>query len=102
MRALGTYTVAIDTVAPTIAPLNRNQWSAGRLTFRVGDDRSGIKTYRATVDGRFVLFACNSRYNRLTCNLRETDIERGTMHTLELTVTDRCGNVEVWRGRFRY
>lgn len=102
VRALGTYTVAIDTVAPTIAPLNRNQWSAGRLTFRVGDDRSGIKTYRATVDGCFVLFACNSRYNRLTCNLRETDIERGTMHTLELTVTDRCGNVEVWRGRFRY
>ena len=68
----------------------------------MGDDRSGLDTYRATVDGRFVLFACNSRYNRLTCNLRETDVERGRVHTLELTVTDRCGNVTVCRERFRY
>ena len=102
VRSLGTYTVAIDTVAPTVVPLNRGQWASGRITFRVGDDRSGLNTYRATVDGRFVLFACNSRYNRLTCNLRETDVERGRVHTLELTVTDRCGNVTVCRERFRY
>lgn len=102
VRALGTYTVAVDTVAPSVAPLNRKQWASGRITFRVSDDRSGLDTYRATVDGRFVLFACNNRYNRLTCDLRETDVERGTMHTLELTVTDRCGNVTVCRERFRY
>ena len=102
VRSLGTYTVAIDTVAPRVTPLNRNRWASGRITFRIGDDASGLGSYRATVDGKFVLFECNRSYSRLTCNLRETDVKRGGLHTLEMTVTDRCGNTTVFRERFRY
>lgn len=102
VRALGTYTVAVDTVAPEVTPLNRKRWASGQITLRMGDDRTGIESYKGRIDGQFVLFECNRHYNRLTCNLRQTAVKRGQLHTLEMTVTDRCGNTTVYRKRFRY
>lgn len=102
VRALGTYTVGIDTLAPKVTPLNRKRWAAGQITLRVGDDRTGIESYKGKIDGQFVLFKCNRYYSRLTCNLRETSVKRGRLHTLEMTVTDRCGNITVYKERFRY
>lgn len=51
-RDLGTYTIAEDNTPPTITP---RIVSSSELYFKISDDRSGIKSYRATLNGKFVL-----------------------------------------------
>lgn len=93
IRELGTYTVAIDTVPPKITPLNPKQWgSAGRIVFKVKDEETGINTYRGTIDGEYVLFGKpNSISGNLVYEIDPKRVKRGR-HTVELTVTDGCGN----------
>lgn len=102
VRELGTYTVDMDTVAPVITPLGKNRWQRlGIITFRIGDSRSGVKSFKGKIDGKFVLFE-NRKPGRLVCYLRKEKIERGKLHNLELTVTDNCGNVRVYTEKIRY
>jgi len=51
-RDLVTYTIARDSIKPSISPrvINTND-----LKFRIDDDLSGIKSFRAELDGKFVL-----------------------------------------------
>lgn len=103
IRTLGTYTVAIDTVAPKIVPLNSARWArTGTAIFRISDGQTGIKSYKCKIDGKFVLFECNRYYNRLTCRLRDAGLERGKLHRVEMEVMDLCGNVSISRLTFRY
>lgn len=93
VRELGTYTVAIDTVPPKITPLNPKQWgSAGRIVFKVKDEETGLNTYRGTIDGEYALFGKpNSISGNLVYEIDPERVGRGR-HTVELTVTDGCGN----------
>lgn len=93
VRELGTYTVAIDTVPPKITPLNPKQWgSTGRIVFKVKDEETGLKTYRGTIDGEYALFGKpNSISGNLIYEIDSKRVGRGR-HTVELTVTDGCGN----------
>lgn len=93
IRELGTYTVAIDTVPPKITPLNPKQWgSTGRIVFKVKDEETGINTYRGTIDGEYALFGKpNSISGNLVYEIDPKRVKRGR-HTVELTVTDGCGN----------
>ncbi|MBR0326898.1 MAG: hypothetical protein IIX09_03770, partial [Clostridia bacterium] len=46
IRSLATYTVAIDTVAPTITPVSPQSWKrTGRITLKAKDDESGVNHY---------------------------------------------------------
>lgn len=93
VRELGTYTVAIDTVPPKITPLNPKQWgSTGRIVFKVKDEETGLNTYRGTIDGEYALFGKpNSISGNLVYEIDPERVGRGR-HTVELTVTDGCGN----------
>lgn len=93
VRELGTYTVAIDTVPPKITPLNPKQWgSTGRIVFKVKDEETGLNTYRGTIDGEYALFGKpNSISGNLVYEIDPKRVARGR-HTVELTVTDGCGN----------
>lgn len=102
VRELGTYTVDMDTVAPVITPLSKSRWQrSGTITFRIADKNSGVESFKGKIDGKFVLFE-NHKPGRLVCYLRKAKVERGKLHTLELTVTDKCGNVEVYTEKMRY
>ena len=46
IRELGTYSVAIDTVAPRIVPMNKPQWKTGNIRFKIRDAETGIKDYK--------------------------------------------------------
>ena len=48
---LGTYSVALDTVAPRIVPLNKPQWKTGNIQFKINDAETGIKDYKVYIDG---------------------------------------------------
>lgn len=92
VRELGTYSVAIDTVAPKIVPLNRPQWKTGNIRFKIRDSETGIKDYKVYIDGKFALFKFSSKDARLT-GVHPSRIKRGVEHTMEVVVTDYCGNV---------
>ena len=91
VRALGTFCVKVDTVAPKVVPLGRDKWRATRnIRFRVSDDASGIDSYKVYVDGKFVLFGLKKGVLVIQDKAK---IKKGVPHRLEVKVTDKCGNV---------
>jgi hypothetical protein len=92
IRELGTYTVAVDTIAPRIIPLNKPQWKSGNIQFVIRDAETGIKDYKVYIDGEFALFKFSSKNARLS-SMHPERIKRGGKHTMEVHVTDYCGNV---------
>ncbi len=102
IRELGTYTIAVDTIPPKVEPINRNRWERSKeIVFRLSDKQSGIRSYKGKVDGKYVLFTFNTR-GRLTCKLGKARLEKGKHHTLELEVTDNCGNLTYVKEMFYY
>ena len=92
---LGSYTVCADTIAPKITPIGSTSWrKQGRIVCRIADGETGIRDYRGTIDGRWVLFKYSSKNARLTCDLRAEGIGPGR-HQVEIKVTDMRGNVRV-------
>ena len=92
IRELGTYSVAVDTVAPSVVPLNKPQWKTGNIQFKIRDAETGIKDYKVFIDGKFVLFKFASKNATLSC-MHPNRIKRGMKHRMEVIVTDYCGNV---------
>ena len=92
IRELGTYSVALDTVAPRIVPLNRPQWKGGNIRFKIRDAETGIKDYKVYIDGAFVLFKFSSKNAMLSC-MHPSRIKKGMKHRMEVVITDYCGNV---------
>ena len=88
---LGTYTVAADSIAPAITPVQPSQWMAKKtFTFRLADNLSGVANYRGTVDGKYVLFRMDSR-SVVRCAFMQEGLSKGS-HILRLEATDACGN----------
>lgn len=96
IRELGTYTVAIDTVPPTITPVAKNNWGrSGKVVYRLGDARTGVRSYKGTIDGKYALFGRRNITNTLwECKLDPKHVRKGGKHTVEMMVTDGCGNVK--------
>lgn len=91
IRELGTYSVALDTIAPKVVPLNKPQWKTGNIRFKIRDAETGIKDYKVYIDGAFVLFKFSSKNAQLSC-VHPQRIRKGVKHTMEIIVTDHCGN----------
>ena len=92
IRELGTYSVALDTVAPRVTPLNKPQWKTGNIQFKIRDAETGIKDYKVYIDGKFALFKFSSKNAKLS-SMHPSRIKKGMRHTMEVVVTDYCGNV---------
>lgn len=92
IRELGTYSVAIDTVAPRMTPLNQSQWKRGNIQFKIKDAETGIKDYKVLIDGEFALFKFSSKDAKLSSK-HPSRIKKGVRHTMEVIITDYCGNV---------
>lgn len=91
IRELGTYSVAIDTIAPRVTPLNKPQWRTGNIQFKIRDAETGIKDYKVYIDGEFALFKFSSKNAKLT-SMHPARIKRAGKHTMEVVITDYCGN----------
>ncbi|MDH6534954.1 M23 family peptidase [Parabacteroides sp. 52] len=101
IRELGAYTLAADTLPPTLTPIQPESWKKKQeFIFRLSDNLSGIKTYRGEIDGQYILFEMNSR-SVIRYRLDKERIERGT-HILTLTATDGCGNETVYNHTFTW
>ncbi|NBJ04736.1 M23 family peptidase [Alistipes sp. Z76] len=97
--SFGTYCLAADTVPPVIKPQfadGQDCRNRDRIAFRVSDNFSGIASYTATVDGRWV--AIDLSRGRASIDLRAEGVAGGGTHAIEFTLVDNCGNRAVWRG----
>ena len=96
----GQYAVAYDDQPPTVTPVAT---SGNRLLLSVADRQSGIATWTATIDDRFVVFDAIEKTSSYACDLRETWLRRtGQTHRLRFEVTDNCRNTCVFETSFVY
>jgi hypothetical protein len=96
IRELGSYTIAQDTVPPTITPVSPAAWAASRtITLRITDNLSGVKSYRGEIDGQFVLFELDGKKGLVTYHFDKERLPKGP-HKLVFTLTDVCNNVSVY------
>lgn len=101
IRELGTYTIAADTVAPKITPVNSSTWlNKKTFTFQLTDNLSGVTTFRGTIDGKFVLFRMDNR-SVISCHFDQEELQHGK-HVLHVEATDACGNRTEYRYNFTW
>jgi len=102
-RNLGTYTIGIDRKAPSIKAKNfkSDSWISNNkyLKIKITDDISGIKNYRATVNGDWILMEYDPKTNTLTHDFND-GIINSTENKLELIVTDNVGNSSKFESNF--
>ncbi len=101
-RVFGNFYVSIDTIPPTIRPLNlydeKSLDSQRKISFRISDNLSGINSFRGTIDGQWVLMEFDSK----TATLWHTfDYRTGPgKHLFQLVVTDNTKNSRSYTATF--
>jgi hypothetical protein len=99
----GTYTLAMDTVAPTIKPVNfeDKKWLSKYryLTVTIDDELSGISKYRATVNGKWILMEYDYKTKTLTHDFND-NVVKDTKNELKIIVTDNIGNSSTFEATF--
>ena len=104
IRSIGSYTISIDTVAPEVKPVNPQQWArTGRIIWHAKDGQTGIWSYRGTIDGAYALFGKrNALSGNIEYKIDPQRVKRGIVHTVEMSVTDGCGNTRTATYRFKW
>jgi len=97
-RYLGLFTLMIDSTAPAIKPIygaNGASYKTGNtFKFKATDDLSGIETYTANIDGRWVLLEYNPKKARFSHTLDKKT--KPGKHSFEIKVTDERKNVKIY------
>lgn len=94
VRNFGSFFIAIDTLAPTIVPLNISQGKSmkgiSKMSFKIRDNLSGLKSFNGYIDGKWVLMEFDAK----TATLWHTfDHRTGAgKHTATLVVVDMKNN----------
>lgn len=95
----GSYRLAYDDQPPVVETVAMDQ----RLVMRVTDDGSGIASWTAEVDGRFIVFDAVEKSSHYICDLRETWLRpSGRQHHLTFTATDNQQNTFTYQSAFLY
>jgi len=102
-RVLGTYTLAMDTIAPSVKAVNftDGKWISNNKTLKIKikDIHSGISRYRATLNNTFILMEYNHKKDVLTYDFNDNMVS-DTQNNLRLIVTDNVGNSTTFEAIF--
>jgi hypothetical protein len=90
-RELGSFTLATDTIAPTIQLVTKN---VNQVSFRIGDNLSGIASFKALLDGKWMLM--NYDHKRSLIWSEKPDKDLALKGTLTLEVKDVAGNAQIF------
>ena len=94
-KTLGKYTLLSDKQKPkvTLLHIKNKQWIINSKTIKVkiSDVGSGIKNWRATIDGKWILMHYNHKKSILTYNFSDKKLV-GSKHIFKLVVSDNVGN----------
>ncbi len=104
VRSFGRYAVALDTVGPTVSPINvQSGMYPGEQTgigFLIKDDLSGIVSYNGFVDGEWVLFEYDPKNDLLLYTFDEQVPILKKNRDLELHIGDAKGNKTIYTTTF--
>lgn len=104
VRQLGSFTIATDTKAPTIAALNIQNHNTltnkNKISFKINDDLSGIASFRGEIDGQWVLFEYDPKNELLEYRFDPRRLKMNQTHQLKLTITDAVGNANSYEAKF--
>lgn len=96
VNRFGTYTVMIDSVPPTVSPVNIDKWRAqGRVTVKISDKLSGIAEYRGEINGIWIMLELDGKTGTLSYKLDPARLPKANRYQFKLTVTDQAGNISV-------
>jgi hypothetical protein len=106
IKEFGTYSVMLDTTAPIVTPsnfdlkdVNQTDFSAlKKIQFKMSDNFSGIASFNAFIDGKWVLMDYEPK-GKLIWYTFDEHCGKGK-HSLVLTVKDKVGNVAVYKKDF--
>lgn len=95
-RNFGSFYISVDTLAPTISPVNISEGKSmrglGKMTFKIRDNLSGIKSFNGYIDGRWILMEFDAKTATLSHSFDGT-LSNGK-HKLELIVVDMKDNAK--------
>jgi hypothetical protein len=102
-KKLGKFTLLSDQDAPNIQLHNfkNDQWVTNHETLKVNifDYKSGINSYRAEIDGQWILMEYDVTTGILTFDFKDK-IFTDSKHELKVTVTDNVGNTNTLNATF--
>ncbi len=94
-RTFGTYSLFTDNQKPTIVPINvsNKKWisTATHLKIKINDAKSGIKSYRGTINGKFILMEYDYKTGMLVYDFNDK-INTDSENIFKLVVLDNVGN----------
>ncbi len=95
-REFGDFTILQDLTPPTIRPVVVNNYVA---RFKIQDDLSGISSYRATIDGQWLLMYYDSK----TATIWSERLDKNVLlkGELKLVVVDEAGNRAVYTNNLK-
>lgn len=104
VKELGdSYTVSYDSQAPVITPILPAKWVAqGAIKIKISDNKSGVASYRGTIDGSFALFEHDVKSPFYIYRFDVKKLKKGEKHTLRFVATDYCGNESSYEYSFSY
>ena len=102
-KYLGNYTLGIDDENPEIKTINfkNGSWISNYrfLKVKISDQISGIKNYRATINGQWILMEYDTKTQTLTYDFND-EIITDTKNNLKIIVTDNVGNSTTFETTF--
>ncbi len=102
-RSFGKYTLAQDTIPPTIQPLNfkNKKWISNHrfLELKIKDKGTGIDTFKATINGKFILLEYDYKTGKLFYDFND-NIVNATENKFEFIVLDKVGNSTTFNAIF--
>ncbi len=103
VKEFGHYVLAKDEDLPTITPINfrDKQWLSNYryLKVKIDDKTSGIDSYRATVNGKFILMEYDYKTKLLVHDFND-DVVTDTENNFKLVITDKVGNTSIFESVF--
>ncbi len=99
-KTMGDFTIVVDTIPPIIKPIYIKPFmnKGYRMLFRITDAFSGLGTYKATVDGQWILMEFDKKKNQLSHRF-DGQFPKGK-HQLVLEVSDAVGNTKTYNYSF--
>jgi len=98
IRSFGNYTLVADTVKPQIKRINSAKSTAlkegSKLSFKIKDELSGIKSYAGFINGEWVLFEYDAKNDLIFYKIEQKHLLKENKILIE--IEDRVGNVSVW------
>ena len=102
-KTLGSFVLVTDKSDPKIKALNfqDNKWISKNKTLKIKitDVLSGISSYRATINGKFILMEYNYKKDVLTYDFDDQIISESE-NNLKLIVIDNVGNNATFEATF--